>query len=196
MKRSGGRGKVGLPTSGAKRPMFVERVREIAAQQLAPPPRPPTAVAEGFLRLQRPLDLQIPPSHLPDGVVITTLTADDAAPVHALLELAYANGFGCVPGSMLDWWNGLLADSEFDRNLAFVAKAGDEAVGFCLCWTSSFVKDLVVAPLWRNRGIGTALLATALAALKARGATEVALKVDIYNGTAQRLYRQFGFSQD
>lgn len=196
MKRPGGRGKVGPPAKNAPRPMFVERVRQLNARQLAPPTRPSTAATEGHLLLRRPLDLPLPATHLPDGVAITTLTAADAAAVHALLQLAYANGFGSVPGSMLEWWNALSADSEFDRNLAFLAKSGDEAVGFCLCWTSSFIKDLVVAPLWRNRGIGTALLATALTALKARGAEEVALKVDIYNGTAQRLYRQFGFSQD
>jgi ribosomal protein S18 acetylase RimI-like enzyme len=110
--------------------------------------------------------------------------------------LAYSNGSGQVTANVLDWWEGLVTDSEFDRNLAFVARGGDEIVGFCLCWTSSFVKDLVVEPRWRNRGIGSALLSTAIDALRKRSADEVALKVNIYNGAAQRLYRQFGFVQD
>ncbi len=159
------------------------------------PPRP-LARTEGFLLLRRPLAEPAPPFRLPDGVGIVALQATDAGAIHRLMQRAYATGFGRVPDNLLDWWESLLTDSEFDRDLAFVAKAGDEVVGFCLCWTSSFVKDLVVDAGWRNRGIGTALLSTAIVSLAARGAEEVALKVDIYNGTAQRLYRSFGFAQD
>lgn len=164
--------------------------------KLAAPAKPPTATAVGYIRLRRPLNLSAPAISLPDGVKIATLMADDATRVHALLQAAYSTGFGTVPERALDWWGGMVTDSEYDRNLAFVAKAGEEVIGFCLCWTSSFIKDLVVDVRWRNRGVGSALLSTAITALRARGAEEVALKVDIYNGTAQRLYRQFGFAQD
>jgi ribosomal protein S18 acetylase RimI-like enzyme len=196
MARSG-RGKPGPPSGPQRRPMFVERVRELsAAQQIAPPVKPPTASAEGYIRLRRPLSLGVPAIALPEGVTIDTLSADDAAAVHALLRAAYATGLGAVPDRSLEWWNGVVRDGEYDRSLAFVARSAGDVVGFCLCWTSSFIKDLVVAPLWRNRGIGSALLSTAITALQARGAEDVALKVKIYNGAAQRLYRQFGFAQD
>lgn len=164
--------------------------------KLPAPEKPPTAAAVGYIRLRRPLSLAAPAIALPDGVTIATLIAADADAVHALLQAAYSTGFGSVPERTLDWWGGIVTDSEYDRNLAFVAKVGDEVIGFCLCWTSSFIKDLVVDARWRNRGVGSALLSTAITALRARGAEEVALKVDIYNGTAQRLYRQFGFAQD
>ena len=164
--------------------------------KLPAPEKPPTAAAPGYIRLRRPLSLSAPAIALPDGVTIATLAASDADAVHALLQAAYSTGFGTVPERALDWWGGVVTDSEYDRNLAFVAKSGDEVIGFCLCWTSSFIKDLVVDVRWRNRGIGSALLSTAITALRARGAEEVALKVDIYNGTAQRLYRQFGFAQE
>ena len=148
---------------------------------------------DGYLLLRRPLADPPPPVNMPPDVELDALVAADATRVHALLQLAYANGTGHVTDNPLDWWEALLTDSEFDRNLAFVARSGGEIVGFCLCWTSSFVKDLVVEPRWRNRGIGSALLSTAIDALRRRGAEEVALKVNIYNGAAQRLYRQFGF---
>jgi len=152
--------------------------------------------SEGFLLLRRSLADPAPPAVWPPGMEVAPIAASDAGRVHALLQRAYTNGFGKVPDNLLDWWEGLLTDSEFDRNLALVARHGDDVVGFCLCWTSSFVKDLVVDAHWRNHGIGSALLSTAIEALRARHAEEVALKVDIYNATAQRLYRQFGFVQE
>ncbi len=151
---------------------------------------------DGYLLLRRPLAEAPPPASLPQGVVLAPLVASDSGRVHTLIQQCYANGVGSIQPDLLDWWESLLTDSEFDRNLAFVAKHDDEVVGFCLCWTSSFIKDLVVDPRWRNRGVGSALLSAAIEALRKRGAEEVALKVNIYNGTAQRLYRQFGFVQD
>lgn len=151
---------------------------------------------DGYLLLRRPLAAPPPAPNLPEGATLAPLAASDAGKVHALLQLAYSNGSGQVTENLLDWWEALLTDSEFDRNLALVAKHGDDVIGFCLCWTSSFVKDLVVDPGWRNRGLGSALLSTAIEALRKRGAEEVALKVNIYNGTAQRLYRSFGFVQE
>lgn len=151
---------------------------------------------DGYLLLRRPLADPPPPVGLPEGVVLAPLEASDAGRVHTLIQQCYANGVGTVPVELLDWWESLLTDSEFDRNLAFVAKNDEDVVGFCLCWTSSFIKDLVVDPRWRNRGVGSALLSTAIEALRKRGAEDVALKVNIYNGTAQRLYRSFGFVQE
>ncbi|MGV3491842.1 MAG: GNAT family N-acetyltransferase [Devosia sp.] len=164
--------------------------------KLAPPPQQPTAHTESHIRLSRPLDLSAPPITLPDGIEIVPLTADNATDVHALLHSAYSGGFGTVPDRPLDWWNSTHTDPEFDRALAWVALDRGAVVGFCLVWNSSFLKDLVVAPLWRNRGIGSGLLSTAITAMRSRGAEELTLKVNIYNGTAQRLYRHFGFAQD
>lgn len=146
-----------------------------------------------FILLKRDLTAPIPDPAWPDGVSIVALEVADVKAVHVLLQRTYSSGFGSVVPDWLDWWEALRADSEFDRDLCFVAKADSEVVGFCLCWTSSFVKDLVVAPEQRGRGIGEALLLTALAALQARGATEVRLKVVTGNAGARRLYARLGF---
>lgn len=163
---------------------------------LPPPILHPASATRGYLLLRRPIAAPVPVSPLPQGVTLSPITATDAAAVHRLLQAAYTNGFGNVPENLLDWWEGLVTDSEFDRKLAVVARQEGEVVGFCLCWTSSFVKDLVVDPGHRNHGIASALLANAIEALGRRGAEEIALKVDIYNATAQRLYRRFGFGQE
>ncbi|MDB5540485.1 MAG: hypothetical protein JWQ89_2212 [Devosia sp.] len=143
--------------------------------------------------MARDLTMPIPTADWPDGAALAPMSAADAPAIHRLLQRAYANGFGSVLPDWLDWWEGLRGDSEFDKHLCFVASAGDEITGFCVCWTSSFVKDLVVAPDWQGRGVGTALLATAMAALEARGAVEVRLKVQAGNAGASRLYERMGF---
>jgi ribosomal protein S18 acetylase RimI-like enzyme len=152
--------------------------------------------SDGFLLLRRPLSLPAPAPQWPEGVEVTALMASDATAIHRLLATSYAAGYGSVRADALDWWEAMITDSEFDRNLAFVAKMRGEMVGFCLVWTSSFIKDLVVDANCRRHGIGAALLSTAIEAMRARGAEEIALKVDIYNSTAQRLYRRFGFASE
>lgn len=153
-----------------------------------------TSIQPDFLLLQRDLTAPVPAPAWPRGVALAPLEATDAEAIHTLLQRAYANGFGSVLPDWLDWWEMLLADSEFDRQLCFIAKADGEPVGFCACWSSSFVKDLVVDPSRHGLGIGAALLDTAMTALRDRGATELRLKVITANTGARRLYARAGFT--
>ncbi len=147
-----------------------------------------------FLLLRRDLTAVISAPAWPAGTRLAALETADAKAIHALLQRAYANGFGSVRPDWLDWWEALRADSEFDRDLCLVAKAEGEVVGFCLCWTSNFVKDLVVAPEWQGRGLGASLLAEAMARLRDRGGAELQLKVVTANVGARRLYARAGFT--
>ncbi|MBL8592341.1 MAG: GNAT family N-acetyltransferase [Devosia sp.] len=149
---------------------------------------------QDFVALRRDLTAPIPATAWPDGTHLAPFDVGDAKAIHALLQRAYANGFGSVAPDWLDWWEALRADTEFDPALCFVAKAEAEVVAFCLCWTSSFVKDLVVGTEWQGRGLGAALLAAAMAALRERGASEVGLKVLTSNAGARRLYERAGFA--
>jgi len=148
-----------------------------------------------FIALRRDLTAPIPAPAWPDGAGPVAFEVGDLKAIHVLLRRAYANGFGRVAPDWLDWWEALRADTEFDPALCFVARAEGEVTGFCLCWNSSFVKDLVVAPEWQGRGLGAALLATAMTALRGRGADEVQLKVVTANIGARRLYERMGFKQ-
>jgi ribosomal protein S18 acetylase RimI-like enzyme len=151
---------------------------------------------DGFLLMRRSLAEPAPPVVLPVGTQLVPLAAADAGHIHSLLQFSYAPGYGSLRHDARDWWEALIADSEFDRNLAFVVKAGDRVVGFCLVWRSSFIKDIAVDGSFRRRGIGSALLSLAIEAMRKRGPEEIALKVDMYNANAQRLYAEFGFATD
>jgi ribosomal protein S18 acetylase RimI-like enzyme len=149
-----------------------------------------------YLKLTRHLTSAATAPGWPQGVAPGPFSATLAPKVHALMRLAYAEGGGSVPFDFDSWWTSTRHDPEFDTSLCFLAMARGEPVGFALCWTSSFVKDLVVHPEWRRRGVGAALLRTAMAALADRGHTEVSLKVQPDNMRARRLYTHLGFRKD
>jgi ribosomal protein S18 acetylase RimI-like enzyme len=110
---------------------------------------------------------------------------------HALLADAYRSGFGSV-GPFAKWHALLTSDAEFDPDLCFLYAEGGQPAGFAQVWTSSFVKDFAVASGHRRQGLGTALLLTVFAALRARGHAEVRLKTRIANQGAIAFYRACG----
>jgi ribosomal-protein-alanine N-acetyltransferase len=80
-----------------------------------------------------------------------------------------------------------------------VAQAGDGTVigyaGLLAAGQQADVVTIAVGADWRNRGIGSALLAALLAEARRRRCTEVFLEVRVDNLGAQRLYRARGFEQ-
>ena len=59
--------------------------------------------------------------------------------------------------------------------------------------TRANIQNIGVTPHHRGRGVGAALILTAVAGLQHVGATRVALEVTAVNETAVRLYRRLGF---
>ena len=134
-----------------------------------------------------------PPAPIwPEGILGTTFREEDARPLHELLEHAYRMGGGSV-APFDEWLPAMTSDVEFDPALWFLARSDDGLAGAVLCWTSAFVKDVVVHETWRRRGLGEALLRQALFAFAARGAAGVELKVHATNAGAIRLYGRLGF---
>lgn len=111
--------------------------------------------------------------------------------LHDLVRTAYATGGGAV-GDFDSWWWPLVEDEEFDPALVIAATANGQLAGLIQCWTSSFVKDLVVAPQYRDRGLGAYLLYAAFAEFQRRGMPHVDLKVEASNLAARRFYRRHG----
>ncbi len=149
----------------------------------------------GPLRLRRDLSRPLPAPDWPDDIHPVPFTDDLAPGVHALMASGYAPGEGEISG-FDNWWGILRRDSEFDPGLVLAARAADGTfAGVCQCWTSAFVKDLVVAPGHRRRGIGGALMLTAFAAFQARGASHVDLKVMPGNARAIAFYRHLGMTE-
>jgi ribosomal protein S18 acetylase RimI-like enzyme len=116
---------------------------------------------------------------------------DDAQALHRLLEHGYRHGGGSV-APLETWLPCLTGDDEFDPAVCFVADSGSELAGVAVCWTSAFVKDLVVHEAWRGQGLGEALLRHVFASFAARGAPAVELKVEAMNSNAVRLYERAG----
>ncbi|WP_244522962.1 GNAT family N-acetyltransferase [Devosia sp. YR412] len=112
--------------------------------------------------------------------------------LHAILETAYANGFGSVP-AFADWWLSITSDEEYDPALVFIAAdETDQPIGLALCWTGGFIKDIAVSQPWRGKGIGESLLHAVFAAFKHRGLEHVDLKVMAANAPAICLYHRVG----
>jgi ribosomal protein S18 acetylase RimI-like enzyme len=132
----------------------------------------------------------------PEGVAVRAYAEADAPAVHELLEEAFAeNTEEVLPFARWHPW--MTNDPGFDPGVWFLAEAGAELAGVCLCWREGWVKDLAVRPSWRGRGLGEALLREAFAEFHRRGLETVGLKVDADNPTgAVRLYERVGMTRD
>ena len=138
---------------------------------------------EAYIRMRRHLlELAQGPAW-PSGMRLEPFTESCAAEVHALLALAYADGGGSVP-PFGDWWRSLSHYTEYDPSLCFPVRDGNgPLVAFAQCWTSAFVKDVVVHPRFRRRGIPRALLSHVFRVFHERGAKAVDLKVKTDNSS-------------
>jgi GNAT superfamily N-acetyltransferase len=144
-----------------------------------------------ILRMRIELPSAIPRPVWPEGSHVRGFHSSDAERVHGLLEHGYRRGGGSVAPFGV-WLAALTGDSEFDPELCFLVEVGDDLAACAICWTSAFVKDIVVAERWRRRGFGESLLRLAFRTFQARGATHVDLKVEAQNAPAIRLYERVG----
>jgi ribosomal protein S18 acetylase RimI-like enzyme len=88
---------------------------------------------------------------------------------------------------------------EGDDAIVLVAEAGGTPVGQLGLRLAPYgVADLgmAVAAGWRGRGVGTALLAEAVARARKAGAHKIALQVWPHNAAALALYERFGFRRE
>jgi ribosomal protein S18 acetylase RimI-like enzyme len=149
-------------------------------------------VAKDFCFLmRRNLAEAVPAITWPQGIVLSEYRPELATDVHRLMELGYEEGGGRVPA--LDVWQQRFeTDPEYDPTLCFIALDADGIVGVCQCWTSSYIKNLVVHPRAQGQGLGRALLLHAFKVFEQRREGFVDLKVLEDNLRAQRLYESAG----
>jgi ribosomal protein S18 acetylase RimI-like enzyme len=146
----------------------------------------------GVLRLRKLLSGIQPDPVWPQGATLAPIASVAPQALHAILDTAYANGYGSVP-SFADWWPSIIADAEYDPDLLVIAAdATGQPIGLALCWTGGFIKDIAVSAAWRSQGIGENLLRTAFATFSRRGLDHVDLKVIAANEPALRLYHRLG----
>jgi mycothiol synthase len=145
------------------------------------------------------VDLQsVPPEpDWPEEISVRTFRDADAAPLKTLLDEAYAAEPHHTPMSFEHWRTFMLGDPSYDPRVWFLALAGEEIVGAALNWKEGYVKDLVVHPEWRRRGLGKALMLQTFVEFARRGIPRVTLKTDSINPTqAWRLYESLGMRKE
>lgn len=85
----------------------------------------------------------------------------------------------------------------------WLAQAGGDAVGHAVLTVRhamefggllGIVDDLYIVPAWRRRGIAVALLDALRGECRSRGCRAWQVEVGVGNGSAQALYRRFGFA--
>jgi mycothiol synthase len=143
------------------------------------------------------LDETLDPPRWPDDVAVRTFRPEDAAAVKELLDLAYAEEPGHEPMSFENWKTFMLGDPNFDPSCWFLAEAEGELAAAILNWNDGYVKDLVVHPERRRRGLGEGLMRHTFREFRRRGLDRVTLKTDSVNPTeAWRLYERLGMRKE
>ena len=141
----------------------------------------------------------IPEPEWPEGVSVRTYGGEEAEAkeIKELLDLAYAEEFHHQPATFESWSRFMFEDPMFDAKVWFLAVADGKIVGAALNWDEGYIKDLVVHPDWRGRGLGKALVYQTFGEFKRRGLPRVTLKTDSNNPTdAWRLYERAGMRKE
>lgn len=134
----------------------------------------------------------------PAGVdVRNAKTGIDDLHIHAVIQNAFRKPDH--PDQPFDEWQEFMMRADlYDADLWFIAVAGDDIVGTCLCFPyeeTGWVRQLAVTEPYRKRGLGSALLLQAFQAFKQRGYQKVGLAVESSNLNAFRLYERVGMKK-
>ena len=128
----------------------------------------------------------------PDGTTLSSWSAATELRFHAVYEEAFRERPGFPGWSAAQWIDGVATDDEFRPEwsvLASLPGAGD--AGFVTA-AVDWIVQVGVVPAARGMGLGAALVGEALRRMRAEGATEAWLDVNVDN-PAGRLYRRLGF---
>jgi mycothiol synthase len=142
-------------------------------------------------QMQVRLDPAPPQPRWPAGIVVrTAVPGQDDQPLYDLIQAAFDQPGRQAP-AFADWKSAMLRTDIFDETLWFLALAGKEIAGACLCFEYpglGWVRELGVHNAWRGQGLGTALLLHAFGQFRQRGFERVGLFVESARPGAQALY--------
>jgi mycothiol synthase len=144
-------------------------------------------------------ELDAPPSvtTVPGVEIRLYREPDERAAVYSVLQDSFATGPYFHRSPYEEFERRVFGRRGFDASLLWVATEAGEIVAVNVCgWKQygdwGWVGSLGVLPGRRGRGIGEALLRTALAEFWRRGERRIALGVDADNPHATRLYERAG----
>ncbi|GAB4556112.1 MAG: hypothetical protein OHK0023_28100 [Anaerolineae bacterium] len=158
-----------------------------------------------FYRMVVTFDGEPKTEPFPEGIELRPFMVErDLRPVADALDEAFQDHFGHTKMDFEKWSHWVLNEPRNDFEQWYVAYAGNEIAGVCLCMTDipekpnyGFVEDLAVRRPYRKLGLGTALLRHAFKGFYQRGRLGAALGVDSENLTgALRLYERAGMAPD
>jgi ribosomal protein S18 acetylase RimI-like enzyme len=159
--------------------------------------------ARYFFQLERDLSLPVPRVEPVGGVRIVPYAPERSASVLEARTDSFRDHWGSQPMSDEQWeaWTG----GTFRPDVSFLALAGDEVVGFCLCQVSEedwvtqgfsgpYIAMVGTTRAWRGKRIAPALLGRTMEASAALGWEKATLSVDAENPSgALGLYTGMGF---
>jgi len=157
-----------------------------------------------FYTMRIDMDSVPPTPQWTEGIQLRPYSPADLRAVYAAHREAFHDHFGYVEvpfeSGLEQFKHGLEDDPQHDPTLWFIAWAGTEIAGYCLCRPSShsdhaagYVNILGVRRDWRKHGLGLALLQHAFGEFHRRGQIHVELGVDAESLTgALRLYEKAG----
>lgn len=146
------------------------------------------------------LDGELPEPVWPSGVTTRAFgRAESDERVYAAHQDGFADHWDFHP-EPIEEWRHALRRPPFDLALWFLAEAGSELAGLCLCRPEEpgrpdlgWVNVLTVRRRWRRQGLARALLLHAFTVFRERGKLEAGLAVDAENTTgAVSLYESVG----
>jgi GNAT superfamily N-acetyltransferase len=149
------------------------------------------ASASHYWLMRRDLQQPIPAVNWPANMRLVAFTTDNAADVHNLFMLGTELGGGHV-AEFNTWLQGFQTDPEFDPALCLVVEDPLGVVAVAQCWTSAFIRNLVVHPRAQRQGLGLALLNQVFETFAERHEGRVDLKVMESNLAARQLYERAG----
>jgi ribosomal protein S18 acetylase RimI-like enzyme len=146
--------------------------------------------AEDVMRIDLTTDPTVAPAR-PEGATLAVWSEASAPRFHAVYDAAFRERPGFPGWTAAEWIDGVVEDG-FRPDwsvLVSVPTLGD--VGFITA-AEGWIDQVGVVPEARGRGIGAALIGEALGRMRADGATEAWLNVNVDN-PASALYRRLGF---
>jgi ribosomal protein S18 acetylase RimI-like enzyme len=148
-----------------------------------------------FFQMQIELAGELPEVEWPEGVSVrNAIIGQDEGEIYELIQEAFEQP-GRERPSFEAWKDFALREDIFDPELWFLAVAGGEIIGACLCYAYSafgWVRQLGVDGGWRRKGIGGALLRQAFASFKRRGFDKAGLSVESRRPDAYAFYQRVG----
>lgn len=148
--------------------------------------------------MRRPLDPPLVTPPLSSAMCFHDWSPERSAIFHGVYYRAFYQRPGFPGWGERQWREAFTSSNGFRPDLSLLLTDGRTPVGFSMggidrSGSQGWIMQMGVDPAWRGRGLGASLIAETVARLRAGGAREIGLDVNINNPGALSLYRRLGF---